>query len=96
MSSKLVSGTKEWACHNVNCYNGCCHNCLYFYARWMAVRFGRMTAEQWANEKPRPMEIQKKRTLLDGGIMFPTTHDINQSNVSDCLAVLGQLLSSRQ
>ena len=47
-ANKSVSGTKEWASHNVNCYNGCCHNCLYCYARWMALRFGRMTAEQWA------------------------------------------------
>ena len=35
MSSKPVSGTKEWACHNVNCYNGCRHDCLYCYAKSM-------------------------------------------------------------
>ena len=92
MSSKPVSGTKEWASHNVNCYNGCRHDCLYCYARGMAVRFGRMRPEEWANEKPRLTELQKKRTLLDGGIMLPTTHDINPNNLFDCLVVLGKLI----
>jgi len=94
MSSKPVSGTKEWACHNVNCYNGCCHDCVYCYARRDAVRFKRMTAEQWANERRKPTEIQKARRLLGGGIMFPTTHDINPNNLSDCLIVLGKLLEA--
>ena len=91
-NNKAVSGTKEWASHNVNCYNGCRHDCLYCYARGMAVRFGRMRPEEWANEKPRLTELQKKRTLLDGGIMFPTTHDINPNNLFDCLVVLGKLI----
>ena len=92
MCAKPVSGTKEWASHNVNCYNGCRHDCLYCYARWMAVRFGRMRPEQWAHENPRNLEITKKRRLFEGAIMFPTTHDINPNNLSDCLIVLGKLL----
>ncbi len=94
VNNKAVSGTKEWASHNVNCYNGCSHNCLYCYARGMAVRFGRMRPEEWANEKPRLTELQKKRSLLDGNIMFPTTHDINPSNLSDCQVVLSKLVQA--
>lgn len=60
----------------------------------MALRFGRMTAEQWPNETPRNQEITKERRRLDGGIMFPTTHDINPNNLSDCLIVLGRLLEA--
>jgi DNA repair photolyase len=32
-------GTKEWADKTVNCCTGCSHDCLYCYAKGMAVRF---------------------------------------------------------
>ena len=92
MSSKPVSGTKEWASHNVNCYSGCSNNCTYCYARYNAVRFKRMTAEQWPNEKLREEEIWKPRRLLNGVVMFPTTHDITPTNLWQCRIVLNHLL----
>ena len=91
-NNKAVSGTKEWASHNVNCYTGCSHDCTYCYARWNAVRFKRMTPEQWPNEILREEEIRKPRRLLKGVVMFPTTHDITPANLWDCIGVLRHLL----
>lgn len=39
---KRISGTKEWAAHNLNIVQGCGHRCRYCYARAMAHRFGRI------------------------------------------------------
>ena len=42
---KPAHGTGEWAAGNVNIQNGCEHNCLYCYAKAMAIRFRRNTPE---------------------------------------------------
>jgi DNA repair photolyase len=34
-------GTREWASTNVNFITGCSNNCLYCYARAMAIKFGK-------------------------------------------------------
>lgn len=72
------SGTKEWAQSNENCFAGCQHDCLYCYAKKMALRFGRIqTPEQWKNMVPAKQEILKKTySKRTGRIMFPTTHDL--------------------
>lgn len=44
-TSKLTSGTKEWADTNVNIYSGCKHDCKYCYSKRMAIRFGRKTSD---------------------------------------------------
>ena len=89
---KRYGGTFEWASHNDNCLKGCSHNCRYCYARYNAVtRFKGSTAEEW--QSPRlASNWNKTRRKLDGGVMFPTTHDILPRFIGPCLRVIGQHL----
>ena len=91
-SVKLPSGTKEWAAHNVNIQQGCEHNCKYCYAKSMAIRFKRSTAENWTTTKLRNNEISRYYIKKNGTIMYPTTHDITPRNVDAYIAVLQKLL----
>ncbi len=92
--SKRISGTREWATHNVNWWTGCPHGCLYCYARNNALRFQRLSdGAAWAtNQSVRVKEILRSRAKLAGRIMAPTTHDITPDNVGESIAVLLKLL----
>ena len=91
-ATKAVSGTKEWASVNLNIYQGCAHDCHYCFAKAMAIRFGRKTAETWKVEEPSTKEIQKRYQKRAGRIMFPSTHDITPRILPDYLTVLEKLL----
>lgn len=90
----MTLGTKEWADSNVNCYNGCSHDCRYCYAKKNAIRFGRKTLETWShmdlNEKIAKKSFKKRK----GRIMFPSSHDIpnNKEIIANCIAVLKKIL----
>lgn len=90
----VISGTKEWAVANVNCVDGCSHNCRYCYARYMQCdRLKRIKVEDWPNERIRQKDVDAPhKKLYDGRVMLPTTHDITPTNVSACLVVLRKLL----
>jgi len=81
---KKVSGTREWARSNVNVSNGCSHDCRYCYARNMAVRFKRKTAETWHLEEIDKDKVSKGYGKRRGTIMFPTTHDITPGIFESC------------
>ena len=83
-----ITGTREWAAHNVNCCLGCSHGCLYCYARAAAVRFCLLKPADWTTERIRVAAVRKRYGLYDGTVMFPTTHDITPGNLSACLTVL--------
>ena len=83
-----ITGTKEWAEHSFNCCVGCAHDCKYCYARSMAIRYGRSTIDRWSVEQPK----YRKPRLFDGRVMFPTTHDITETNRIVCERVLSDLL----
>jgi DNA repair photolyase len=87
-----TSGTKEWAVKSVNCCSGCSHDCRYCYARSMAVRFRQLNPEQWKEEKIRWKDVRKKYGLIEGTVMFPSSHDITPQNLVACLIVLRKLL----
>lgn len=87
-----ISGTKEWATANVNCINGCSHDCRYCYARENAIRFGQVKKGDWAKEIIREDAVKKSRRKVNGRIMFPTQHDIVPATLDACLIVLGKLL----
>ena len=92
-----ISGTKEWAVHSVNCVTGCEHDCRYCYARYNAIhRFGGIVKdrEEWVQMQVRDKDVNKSRKLLDGRIMFPTTHDITPFVLEPCLIVLDKLLAA--
>jgi len=87
-------GTQEWSVKTVNCCTGCSHDCLYCYAKGMAIRFKQVTANQWPQEQIRPKDVSKRHQKYDGQVMFPSSHDITPNNLGACLTVLKNLLDS--
>lgn len=94
--SKITSGTKEWADHNINCCLGCYNDCRYCYARKMATRFGRTTPEDWKDMKIRKDQMTRSYRKMKGRVMFPTSHDIiDIPEVEEvCFKTLEKLLKS--
>jgi len=90
--AKQVFGTEEWASKNANFINGCIHDCKYCYAKAMAIRFDRKTADNWATEDVNYKLFNKKFRKTDGYIMFPSSHDISPNNLDLSLSVLNNLL----
>ena len=76
---KSKTGTREWAESNENCISGCSNSCKYCYARDMAIRYKRETAETWPIEHPRTTAKARKHK---GRVMFPTTHDLHYEHVN--------------
>jgi DNA repair photolyase len=93
ITATKTSGTREWATKTVNCCTGCSHDCLYCYAKGIAVRFKRMTAAQWLNETLRQNDVDRgRRKKFPGWVMMPSSHDITPNNLTGCLIVLEKLL----
>jgi DNA repair photolyase len=91
----MQTGTKEWAKKNINFQRGCEHNCRYCYARYDAVkRFHQCKAEDW----PNPVIISKRVDCdyykSHGTIMFPSSHDITENNISEALCILHKLVDA--
>ncbi len=95
--SKITSGTKEWADHNINCCQGCYNDCRYCYARKMATRFGRTTPENWKDMRVRKDQMTRSYRKMKGRVMFPTSHDIiDIPEVEEvCFETLKKLLIAR-
>lgn len=85
-------GTLEWSVKSINCCTGCPHDCLYCYAKSMAIRFKQVTENQWPFERIRQHDVMKRHKKYDGQIMFPSSHDITPTNLDACLTVLKKLL----
>jgi DNA repair photolyase len=88
------TGTQEWAASNVNIQDGCEHDCLYCYAKTMAIRFKRATAISWKRPRIRQHDLDRGFTRRSGRIMFPTAHDITDRNIDACLTVLERMLAA--
>lgn len=93
-SPKKAFGTQEWAATNVNIQSGCEHGCLYCYAQCMSARFNRGWGIPWTTPRLRDKSLSKGYRKRNGTIMFPTTHDITESNRAECLAVLKKMLAA--
>jgi DNA repair photolyase len=87
-------GTREWAAKTVNCCTGCAHDCVYCYAKSMALRFGQVPDGQWDSERIRQHDVVRKHRKYPGRVMFPSSHDITPTNLSACLQVLDNLLAA--
>ena len=90
-----TKGTKEWADWNYNIFKGCPNNCKYCYAKFMALRFGRIKSlDEWSkpvlNKKTFFQPIRKRK----GRGMFPTTHDITPQTFVHCGITLKRLLKA--
>jgi len=88
-----TKGTKEWADWNFNIFRGCPNDCVYCYAKFMAMRFGRIKSlDEWSkpvlNKSVFFQPIRKRK----GRGMFPTTHDITPQTFLHCGITLLQLL----
>jgi DNA repair photolyase len=95
MSNKNQShGTQEWSVKTVNCCTGCSHDCLYCYAKSMAIRFRQVTAAQWTLERVRQKDVTKRHKKYNGQVMFPSSHDITPTNLGACMAVIKNLLDT--
>ena len=81
VSVNNTSGTKEWMPNNRNRCDGCKNNCKYCYGKLKAIRYKRRTEEDW--HEMRLLKIRQSTKKADGGIMFPTTHDLHIKHV-DC------------
>ena len=88
-----VFGTEEWAMKNANAIEGCGHNCLYCYAKTMAIRFGRRTATSWSVETDRLDMVSRVCTGTPCRVMFPSTHDITPNSLPCCMEAMGTLLA---
>ena len=91
---KQVRGVGEWASKSVNLQSGCKNSCRYCFAQSMAMRFGHKTPKTWGTPTIRHKAVNKGYRKTDGRIMFPTSHDITQDNLSECLIVLKKLLAA--
>jgi len=92
---RRLSGVKEWAQNSVNIQIGCENNCRYCYARDRAVRrFKYCQANDWKEPRIDHKKVDKNYSLLPGGVMFPTTHDITDRNISEYLCVAKKLLEA--
>ena len=89
------TGTKEWSESSVNIQLGCENGCRYCYARHLAVKWRKWcTAEQWLDPMIIISKVTRSYLKRPGVVMFPTTHDITERNLSDSICVLRKLLKA--
>lgn len=91
---KSITGTKEWATSNFNFISGCSNNCVYCYAKSMAIRFRRKTTQTWQNEELIQAKVDHSYNKKHGIIMYPSSHDITEQHLDYHLIVLKKLLQA--
>ena len=89
-----IFGTKDWTARTVNCCTGCSNNCRYCYAKGMAIRFKRVTAEEWPIERVRQRDVEMPQGHYADRVMFPSSHDITPGNFEACMIVLNKLIQA--
>ncbi len=91
---KTPSGTKEWAPHSANIFDGCIHDCRYCYAHAMKKRFKQLNGFEWQEEQlrldPRTVEVSRK----SGRIMYPTAHDIAPQHLEESIIFIRRQLET--
>ena len=73
------TGTREWMPNSRNRCRGCKNNCRYCYGKFRAVRYKQKTEGNW--HEMELLKIRQSTKKADGGIMFPTTHDLHIEHV---------------
>jgi DNA repair photolyase len=92
---KPVLRNREWAVHYQNYITGCQHNCKYCYSKADAVRYKRITADEWVNEKVRTKDVEKTyKKKYESRVMIPSSHDITPEHLNEAIIVLGKYLNA--
>lgn len=72
---------------------GCENNCRYCYARYDSVyRHKICQAFEWTMPIVNQKLVDKRYGKYKKPIMFPSTHDITELNISECVVVIKKLL----
>ena len=87
-------GTYEWAEKTINFISGCKNDCKYCYAKSMAIRYKRNTADNWKNEVVRPQVLTQKIPKYKGTVMFPSSHDITPEHLDKSITMIANILKS--
>ena len=89
------TGTGEWSEKNFNIGKGCSCDCLYCYARWMAMFYKRIrNHEEWVYERYTDNAFKAHFPLEPGVIMFPSTHNLSMFYLQRALPVLKSMLAA--
>lgn len=94
-------GAKEWANITKNCVRGCPDNCRYCWAATLADRRFQKHRSDWHNAELNErayQEIMKRKSSYKTGqniarIMFPSTHNITEEFLPQCIEVLKKFLT---
>lgn len=89
---KAKTGTREWRPNSRNLCDGCKGNCRYCYGMLRAVRYKRRTKEDW--HEMRLLKVRQSTKKIEGGIMFPTTHDLHIEHVDWWAPFLSEMLEN--
>lgn len=85
------TGFREWAGSSYNIANGCSHNCRYCVQRQPGVRHGDVPSRAaWREERLKA--VRPKIRKFEGGVMFPSAHDITPPLLRAAIAALKGLL----
>ena len=93
MNKRKIFGTREWAEKTANCIKGCSHDCLYCYAKCMAIRFGRKDKDTWCDEEVVADQIDDVCRGKPKRVMFPSTHDITPGALDVCVDAARRMLA---
>ncbi len=89
------AGTKEWSENSFNIGIGCSCDCLYCYARELALKFAWIQSPaDWSSEQVNLDKAKKKQKKLDGVVMFPTMHDITPAYLEGALLAIRNLIDA--
>jgi DNA repair photolyase len=86
------SGFREWTGASYNIAYGCPHNCRYCVQRQLAVRHGDLPSrDAWPNEQLK--KVRPKIRKFEGGVMFPSAHDITPPILIASITAIKDLLA---
>ena len=88
------TGFREWSGRSYNIAYGCAHNCRYCLQRQNGVRHGDVPSrEAWQNEVIKA--VRPKVHECEGGVMFPSAHDITPPLLAATVVAIRDLLAAR-
>lgn len=92
--TRTGTGTDEWSDGSYNICAGCEHDCLYCYAKHsQAVRFGRIKVADWPQQKVLDKKVAEASKVKSKGVlMFPTSHDLVPSILTEALETINSLI----